>query len=768
MFLRQSLRFSAACRKAGRGRRIGHVLIVAGEANSGAQAPCRFSSIATNQHLHQRFSLNNNTVVSYFSTAIHENDAIETIDRPVGRWSQEEIEQETVRLLSLLPSQREESDTTNIQQQVNLSEHDEVFEAWSSLAAKIGIAAADRAAELLEALELNMNTLAAENNRIQWNVAWYNNVMHAYAVCAGGRQAAEKAEAILHRMLMACLEYNDDNKSQVSLLAPPEPTTRSFNTVINAWAKSGEEDSGQCAENIFTGMEYWQLECENNPTTEYTGAAPNARTLSGVMDAWAQSGASGAEERALHILMHAIDKQRASIQVGGPPVEGTVMKPNVIIFNSAIHAWVNSKRGLAGAEKAEEILRLLERLSESGELGEIEEYDNDDEGLKPNTRTLSLVIDAWAQCESSDKTGAAAKRAQDILNTMERLYREGHSVKPSSMAFTSCIAAWSRSVRNPDAAAQAEALLDRMLALYNDTGDKDFKPTVVTGNAVISAWAKSENENSAERAEAVFKRLKDFCEPDTYSYNSVINAHAKRGEGLIAKRLLRQMEDACNNGRTEACPDRVTYNTVIYALSKSSRRGSAQEAEELLEQMKSLEKEGRSEFKPTPTTYTTVITAWGRSKHPRQAEKAQQLLRAMIDGYKAGDATLKPDFKTFTATINACARYNVKHADQKRSALKIAIQTFEEMRNSPDYDNPNEVTYRALMKSCNQCSTDPAERSRLLRSTFQQCCQDGMVSKLVLATLREGVSRNDYAAIVGHDRTYPFEWSRNVSRRHRP
>ena len=761
MFLRQSLRLCAR-RRIRHGNRL--AMIAPTHSSSGRSKSTCLSGTVVAKPLHPHCYLN-----VKFSTVVPDDPPILELYGPKSsvrhEWSREELDQETHRLLSVLKTFGNE-DANSEGVQVILVEFDEVFKAWSMCAAKNGIHAANRAFELLAALEQNMSRLAFEKTFLGWNVAWYNNVMHAYAVCSGGREAAEKAESILDGMMTACLKH----KSMDTSLRPPEPTNRSFNIAINAWAKSGEHDSGERAEEIFTRMEHWLMECEDR--SDCLGAVPNARTLSGVMDAWAQSGATGAEERVLKILMHAIDKQRAFIQAqrgGGQAIEGTVIKPNVIMHNSAIHAWVNSKRGHEGAEKAEEILRMMERLDESNELGEIDENDDDDVGLKPNTRTLSLIIDSWAECENADKTGEAAMRAQAILDNMEKLYRDGRDVKPSYVSFTSCITAWSRSERNPDAAAHAEALLGRLLSLYKETGDKDFKPTVSTGNAVISAWAKSKRRDSADRAVAVFNRLGDFCEPDTYSFNSVINAHAKKGDGLIAKKLLQQMEEACQSGNTAACPDGVTYNTVIYALSKSSRVGSAEEAEAMLRKMETLYREGRMELKPKTMTYTTVITAWGMSRQPTTAENANRILRAMIDAYKAGDTALKPDVKAFTSAINACARTNTNDPDVMRNALKIAIQTFEEMK-TPEYDNPNAVTYRALMKACCNLSRDPAERSRLLQSIFQQCCQDGMVSKLVLSTLREGISRDQLARLINveGDRKQPFEWSRNVPRRDRP
>lgn len=702
-------------------------------------------------------------VVSFSTTVIDKESAGMVDGSKTTKLSGEDLKQETDRLLAALETYGK-ADSAAESLHVNLVEFDRVLEKWSMQAEIDGIEAADSADALLIALEHAMVRLASDNTFMRWNVAWYNNVMHAYAVCSGGRAAAEKAETILDSMLMSCHEYKSDKMSSV----PPEPTTRSFNIVINAWAKSGEQDSGERAECIFTRMETWFLECRNRP--EFHGAAPNARTLSGVLDAWAQSGAKGAEERVLGILMHAIGKRRGYMQKlreEGPHVGEMAIKPNVIMFNSAIHAWVNSGRGHYGAERAEEILRMMERLNETEELGEIDVNDEDDVGLKPNTRTLTLLIDAWAECENIDKTGEAAKRAENILVLMEKLFREGQDVKPTYMSFTSCITAWSRSVRTHDAAERAEALLDRLLALYRETGDEDMKPTVFTGNAVISAWAKSRHELSAERAEDVFQRLCEFCEPDTYSYNSLINAYAKKGHALMAKKLLKQMEDSFDNGNTTVRPDKVTFNTVIYALSKSSLQGSAEEAEALLERMEAMYKEGRAELKPTPTTYTTVINAWANSRDPRKATRARKILNTMIEGYKAGDVNLKPDVKAFTSVISACSRIDLKHADQIRSALRLAIQTFEEMKNSPEYDEANSVTYLAVVKACSHLSTDPAERSRVSRSIFQRCCHEGMVSKQFLDMLKRAVPHEDLVAL-NVEGTIPYEWSRNVPRRDRP
>ena len=200
------------------------------------------------------------------------------------------------------------------------------------------------------------------------------------------------------------------------LPSPVEPTTRSFNIVINAWAKSGEKDSGRRAEQIFSRME---------------SGMKNARIAHGFHGAVAEckdvewrDGCLGSEWCAKcrgtgpdEYLMHAIQKWRKRAvgrRDGGSLVQETCIKPNGIMFNSAMLAWVNSGRGRVGAEKMEGILRMMEQLNDSGELGKTDEHDEDDVGLKPTTRTLSLIVDAWAECEKVGKTGEGGESCSTL------------------------------------------------------------------------------------------------------------------------------------------------------------------------------------------------------------------------------------------------------------------------------------------------------------------------------------------------------------------
>ena len=90
-----------------------------------------------------------------------------------------------------------------------------------------------------------------------------------------------------------------------------------------------------------------------------------------------------------------------------------------------------------------------------------------------------------------------------------------------------------------DAAKEAEKLLTKMHELYKN-GDLHVKPNVVTYGAVIDAYAKSGEKFAAARADALLAKMIHLHQmdpsthsdlsPNTYVFNTVINAHAKSKE----------------------------------------------------------------------------------------------------------------------------------------------------------------------------------------------------------------------------------------------
>ncbi|MEO0910272.1 MAG: hypothetical protein AAFX96_08000, partial [Pseudomonadota bacterium] len=90
------------------------------------------------------------------------------------------------------------------------------------------------------------------------------------------------------------------------------------------------------------------------------------------------------------------------------------------------------------------------------------------------------------------------------------------------------------------------------------------------------------------------------------------------------------MDDLYRAGNMGVKPDVYTYNTLINAHAKSSEKGSALRAEHVLQVMKQRYKDGDKDFKANTRSHTSVIDAIAKSGEKHAARRAEQILNNMI------------------------------------------------------------------------------------------------------------------------------------------
>jgi hypothetical protein len=137
--------------------------------------------------------------------------------------------------------------------------------------------------------------------------------------------------------------------------------------------------------------------------------------------------------------------------------------------------------------------------------------------------------------------------------------------------------------------------------------------------------------------------------------------------------------------------------------------------------------------------FASVISAWGKSKRFGKATRARSILQTMIDLHESGQLKAKPNTHCFTAVINCCA-YSEKEVTEKRTALQIAVETFQELCQKPHYGAPNHVTYSSLMTAIRNLTPASEQRAASIRKLFQKCCQDGQVDDLVIRRMQSSMS----------------------------
>ncbi|KAL9180864.1 hypothetical protein ACHAXT_011317 [Thalassiosira profunda] len=332
---------------------------------------------------------------------------------------------------------------------------------------------------------------------------------------------------------------------------------------------------------------------------------------------------------------------------------------------------------------------------------------------------LLPVASASSDAESkADKVNQATIRFNNRLNTMSKSWDAATAPKveallleavknyelsspevrnkmisPNTVSFTNAITAWARCTRK-DAAKRAQALLDRMHALHEETGWEHVRPNKISYNSVITAWARSRERGSARHAEDLLRKMYEFynaegdgdagLKPDARSWNAVINAVARsRDEDCAdrAKFLLDEMGRLYDEGDGDLMPDALTFGAIINAYANSFEEGASDKAAQLLMHMESLYQLGFDNAKPTTFVYNACMNAFakdplisnnapddGDATILNRAEQAEQLLNSMEKRYEEEkDHRVMPDCISYSTVINAFANSNTPesgiHAD---------------------------------------------------------------------------------------------------------
>lgn len=171
----------------------------------------------------------------------------------------------------------------------------------------------------------------------------------------------------------------------------------------------------------------------------------------------------------------------------------------------------------------------------------------------------------------------------------------------------------------------------QVAALVSEMGARGVKGNVYIYNTAIAAMARCRRPREAEALLTVMLE-RDSVAPDTISYNSAINAHARCGDLDGARRLLDRMEELAGGGAL-LWPDQFTYNAVANAAAK---RGDAAAAAEVLKTMT------RAGVTPNIITYNSCLAACKGKGDLRRASLLLELMR---------DDGIDPDQRSYSAAI---------------------------------------------------------------------------------------------------------------------
>lgn len=283
-------------------------------------------------------------------------------------------------------------------------------------------------------------------------------------------------------------------------------------------------------------------------------------------------------------------------------------------------------------------------------------------------------------------------------------------VRPDVVSFTKIISAWARSRdRSQGAAHRARALMDRMDAIADKEGREEVRPNLYSYNACLNAYAR---RGMVSEAEELFEEIQALprLEADTWTYNSLINAHAssrrnKKGGAEKAAALLEQMKDGASDS---VKPDSVTYSSVIKCLAKAGGKDNATRATALLDELEELyEKTGDKQLESNTIVYNIVLDAWANIRGG--IDRAEAIFNRMESKRAAADAAglepnVSPDAFTFSSLIKALTVGGRDEDRQGRTGAERAEQLLDRMerlyRAGDETLRPNNVVYNAVIHAC--------------------------------------------------------------------
>ena len=195
-----------------------------------------------------------------------------------------------------------------------------------------------------EVLLLQNEKLFQYEEEIRPNNVVFNSVMDAWA-SSGSAEAGEKAQALLDRM---------EGLSRVDKY-DIRPDTISYNTCIKAWCNSNLPNSPLMAEQVLSKLETNPQYPKRGNDGDIVIVRPNRFSYNTVINAWAKSQLPESAQHAEALLLRMI---RYSKSV-------PLATPDVVTFSTVLNAIAKSKTVTKKAEKCSTLLQIMINLHEN-------------------------------------------------------------------------------------------------------------------------------------------------------------------------------------------------------------------------------------------------------------------------------------------------------------------------------------------------------------------------------------------------------------------
>ena len=289
----------------------------------------------------------------------------------------------------------------------------------------------------------------------------------------------------------------------------------------------------------------------------------------------------------------------------------------------------------------------------------------------------------------------------DNFDSEEEQPTQSVVLRPNLRTFNMVLAAWSRSLAD-DAPERAQALLYRLYDPFDYGAILDDRPDGVTLNTVLRSWARSKRPDAVHEAMTFLRERMEWsqagmkeAQPDVVAYGIVLDALAKKGDGVAAEDLWEEMYQSFATGEAGSenlRPNLLTMTPVLQAWSKSDRSDSIERAEAWLDRMKAFVEQGlippldesvyhvmmQVYMNPTGADaielarradrmfqnlsfktfdlYSMLLHMYGKQHDKKCRQRSVELWNELIEKVHQNDEKFKTDDRSLDSILQACCQ----------------------------------------------------------------------------------------------------------------
>lgn len=337
-----------------------------------------------------------------------------------------------------------------------------------------------------------------------------------------------------------------------------------------------------------------------------------------------------------------------------------------------------------------------------------------------------------ASLEISSSPPPGVIQPQKLVHELDNLCSQSPTLVLSGKALLKILDITGRQSKrraSVQAAVFAESLLDRMIEMI-DGGEASslppFQPPTQSLNWVLSTWAACARP---DRAHDLLRRVQHLVPLSTVSYNCLLAAYAKLGNGPAVEQVL---QDMCQQWESEyeqsdeqdvlleefLKPDIVSWNTALSAWAKSSAPDAGARAQALLECM--CDPENMSGVQPDLKALNTVLVCLARSKGDDSVDRAREVLQQMEEWHASGDLEEPPDLFSYTTVLNAYAK-----AGRPQEAQDLFEELYRSFVDGEKQLKPTLTLFNTLLEAWSRAGN--LEQTRSLFQILRQAHELGFL-----------------------------------------